>query len=345
MLCYEHGGDLYAGPGIRLDFSVNTNPLGMPAEVERAVLEHVEDYARYPDPFCRALSKEIAARRGVEEGMVLCGNGAADLIFRLCACLKPVRALTLAPTFSEYGRAVTLFGGVMREHLLFEEDGFALTERILTDLTPDTDILFLCNPNNPTGRLASPELLQRIMDECNSKGILLALDECFLDFTRGGSMAGQLREYPNLLILCAFTKLYAMAGLRLGYLLCADTALLLRIAAFGPTWSVSSVAQAAGRAALTVPGWEERTRAFVQSERADLARALAELGITVFPSETNYLLLRCEAPLYERLLARGILVRPCGNFTGLNGRFLRIGLKSHEENAALIAAVREALHG
>ncbi len=345
MLPYEHGGDIYGVPGVKLDFSVNTNPLGMPEEVKRAVVEHAEEYARYPDPACRVLTAKLAALHGVDASMVLCGNGAADLIFRLSACCKPRRALTLAPTFSEYGRAVTLFGGVMLEHMLRESEGFALTERILGDLTPDIDVLFLCNPNNPTGRLAPRVLLRRIAEQCRKNGTLFVLDECFLDFTEDASMAAYLREYPNLLILRAFTKLYAIAGLRLGYLLCADTALLGRTAAFGPVWSVSAPAQAAGCAALSVSGWGECTRAYVRTERAYMARELVGMGITAFPSDANFVLLKCEAPLHKRLLERGILTRSCDNFTGLSGRFVRIGLRSRTENMVLLQAVREVLYG
>lgn len=345
MQRYEHGGDIYENSGILLDFSVNTNPLGMPEGAKRSIAAGIDAYERYPDTECRALRAALAEQCGVEASMILCGNGAADLIFRLCACSRPKRALTLAPTFSEYERAVELFGGKMREHRLYEGNGFMLTEEILNELTPDTDILFLCNPNNPSGRLAPPELLLRIADECAVKGILFLLDECFIDFTEGKSMIPLLSEYHNLLILNAFTKLYAMAGLRLGYLLCSDTALLSRMAMFGPAWSVSGVAQAAGLAALDIPGWAKRTQELVRMERAFLQGEFAALGLTVFPSDANFLLVKNQTPLYEVLKARHILVRSCKNFSGLDERYTRIGLKTHDKNKTLLRAIAEVLHG
>ncbi len=345
MLRYEHGGDIYQTTNIRLDFSVNINPLGMPSIVKRVLAENIGEYERYPDPYCRALTMKIAQQYGVEQDMALCGNGASDLIFRICACIRPSRALMLAPTFSEYERSVTAFGGEISEHNLTEENGFALTERILSDITPNIRMLFLCNPNNPTGRLIDPRLLRRIADKCEKSGVYLVLDECFLEFTNGESMVPFLRKYPHLLILNAFTKLYAMAGLRLGYLLCEDVALVKRIAAFGPQWSVSVPAQKAGLAALGVSGWPETTRALIETERRFMEKQLTALGLTVFPGEGNFLLVKCDTPLYEPLAKRGILVRSCTNFTGLNERFIRIGLKKRKQNAALVAAIAEVLHG
>ena len=345
MLRYEHGGDIYEDDGIFLDFSVNTNPLGMPESVKQAIISHIPAYACYPDPFCRALRSALAARNGMEPSAVLCGNGAAELIFALCACVRPRRALTLAPTFSEYERAVSLFGGEICEHLLLESEGFDLTESILEKITPETDILFLCNPNNPTGQLIDPALLSKIAEICRDNGTLLVIDECFIDFTRGNSILPQLGKYPNLLIIRAFTKIYAMAGVRLGTLYCADERLLSRIADFSPAWNVSGIAQAAGIAALKETGWIEKTRWLVENERAFMAEALRSLGLTAYQSDSNFLLLKSEKPLYEPLRARGLLVRSCANFTGLDERHIRIGMKTHEKNMALLRAVSEVLNG
>lgn len=345
MRRYEHGGDIYEDDGLLLDFSVNTNPLGMPESVKQAIIEHIPEYARYPDPACRALRSALAAQHGFAPSTALCGNGTSELISALCAGLSPRRVVTLAPTFSEYERMATLSGGEVCEHRLLETDDFSLTERILKELTLQTDMLFLCNPNNPTGRLADPTLLGRIAKVCRDNGTLLILDECFIDFSRGKSMLPQLKEYPNLLILQAFTKIYAMAGLRLGTLYCADERLLARIAEPMPTWNVSGVAQAAGIAALKKTGWIEDTRRLVENERAFMTAAFRDLGLTVYKSDANFLLIKSERPLYAPLREHGILVRSCANFTGLDERYLRIGLKTHRENMALLRAVSEVLDG
>ena len=342
MQRYENGGDIYGSQANLVDFSINVNPLGMPEAAKRAIRESMDSFSLYPDCECRALRAALSEKHGLGAEHILCGNGASDLIFRVCALLGKCTALTLAPTFSEYERAVTLFGGRMLEHPLRVENGFVLTADILPRLMEKVDMLFLCNPNNPTGQLADPRLLAAILERCNQNDILLILDECFLDFTEGVSLLPALSQYPNLLILKAFTKFYGMAGLRLGYLL-GDPALLARIRQFGPEWSVSSVAQAAGLAALTESDWAARTRALVDAERGYLTEELQRFGLTVFPSDSNFLLVKSERPLHEALRQKGILVRACENFSGLDAQYTRIGLKTHEKNAALVNAVREVL--
>lgn len=345
MQRYEHGGDIYAHEAVRLDFSVNINPLGMPVPVREAIAQHVDDYQSYPDPNCRALCEAIAQHEHLDKEDVLCGNGAADLIFRLCFAMRPKRALVCAPTFSEYEKAVLLSGGELVYHALDAQNGFRVTEAILGALKPEIDLAFLCTPNNPTGALMDPELLARIAQQCSKNDTLLMVDECFLPFTNGRSIKPLLREHHNLMILKAFTKLYAMAGVRLGYLLSCNHALLEATKSFAQSWSVSTPAAVAGVAALGCEDWVARTKRLVETERAYLHEQLAARGMIVYESEANFLLFQSEVPLYHALLKRGILIRPCDNYTGLDERFYRIGVKKHEENAALIHSLDEVLYG
>ena len=251
-----HGGDLVAARAVWggevLDFSANLNPLGMPESVRQAAVGAVKEAVHYPDPLCRALSAAIARRDDVAPEQVLCGNGAADLVFRLAFSERPRRALVTAPTFSEYEEAVSAAGCRVVRHVLDPERDFDLTEAVLDDLEPGLDLAFFCTPNNPTGRVIRRELMEAILEKCRAAGIRLVVDECFLALSDGGeeaSLAGYLEQYPNLLLLRAFTKSYAMPGLRLGYCLSADTALLDRLSRCAQPWSVSGPAQAAGLAA------------------------------------------------------------------------------------------------
>lgn len=340
MQRYEHGGfrleptqarQLCAGPAQAiLDFSVNLNPLGMPEAVQQALRDGVSGFAAYPDPNCTALRRALGGFHGLSPEHVLCGNGAAELIFRVCLALRPRRALVASPTFSEYERAVRLVGGQV------EEVPLPLGEAFLRALRPEVDVAFLCTPNNPTGQLLPVETLLRVARRCAETGTVLLVDECFLDFTAGESLAKHLAQYPHVLLLKAFTKFYAMAGLRLGYLL-GEEALLDRIAPFAPTWAVSAPAQTAGLAALTTqPDWGRKTRALIQTERQFLTQALTGLGLTVFPSDCNFLLVKSKRPLSEALLPRGIFVRNCANFTGLDPCFFRVGVKQRQENHRLV---------
>ena len=342
---FEHGGDIYGNAGITLDFSVNTNPLGMPEEVRSVLVSRVDEFTRYPDPQCRELCAAISRYEGIPHNWVLCGNGAADLIYRLCYAIKPHKALVYAPTFSEFERALEQAGCRVARHVLLPDNQFALTEDAADRLTPDIDIVFLCNPNNPTGRLIPNEVLERVLNRARKKGTKVIVDECFLDFTDGISCKRYLEEMPSLVVLKAFTKMYAIAGLRLGYMINADTELLEKVNAAAQCWSVSIPAQIAGTAALACAGWADKTRRLVETERRFLTEGMTALGITVFPADANYLLLRSEHPLYEALLKKGILIRSCENFIGLDAAYYRVGVKTRPENIRLLAALKEIVDG
>lgn len=341
MMDAPHGGDIYAYDRDLLDFSVNLNPLGMPDRVLQAVREHAEEYDRYPDPHCRALRRALSVRESVPEKWLVFGNGAADLIVRLCMVLKPKRALLPAPTFSEYEKAVRLAGGEVRRFFLRQEAGYQVTADYADAVQPGDSVVFLCNPNNPTGALAEPGTVEALLSACGQVGAVLVVDECFLPFTDGRSCQSRLRAYPNLMVLRAFTKLYAMAGLRLGYLMCADEDLAGRIGAWGQSWSVSAPAQVAGLAAVSEEGWPERTRRFLRMERPWMTDALGALGFFVYPSHSNFLLFQARPDLWDRAMARGVMLRPCSNFPGLDGSYFRIGLKKRVQNEMLLQVLKE----
>ena len=168
-----HGGDLYAR-SLRLDLSSNTNPFGAPESVRRAVVEAAQLLHQYPDPYCRELVGALSTFEQVPEENILCGCGAAELIFSFCAAVKPKKALELAPTFSEYAAALEAVGCAVERYPLRRENGFALTEDFLAFLqNSDCDVLFLCNPNNPTGQVMEPALLDKIAQICHRRDIRL----------------------------------------------------------------------------------------------------------------------------------------------------------------------------
>jgi len=350
MIKYGHGGDIETAKayysGEILDFSANINPLGMPEGVALAARESIRDTVHYPDPHCRRLRQAIAEKEGVEARNILCGNGAADLIFRLALALKPKRAVVLAPTFSEYESALRAAGCDVQYHRLRRENHFDVTDALLDQLTPDIDMLWLCTPNNPSGRLIEESIMDRILEHCRRSGIFIAVDECFLDLcTQGKPLTGKIRRFPRLFLLRAFTKSFAMPGLRLGYGLCGDSDLLERMAASGPPWAVSVPALAAGLAALLEDEFLERSRAYIAEERQWLTGALRKLGFWVCEGAANYLLLHSDQPqdLGDAAQARGILIRRCGNYVGLDEGFYRVAVRRREENQRLIQVLAECL--
>lgn len=347
-----HGGDVYSARQKMkqepLDFSANINPMGMPPGAVRAAADALQQCTQYPDPLCRELRAALAAYEGIPAEQIVCGNGAADLIFRIVAATHPQRALLLEPTFAEYEQALRSMDCSIAYFPLQESEGFVLPEAFLQQLTPEINLLFLCNPNNPTGRTVSPALLQEIWKRCEEAGILLVVDECFNEFLEHpeqNTLKGVLKTGANSVILKAFTKSFAMPGLRLGYGLCGNGDLAERIFSCGQPWGVSIPAQAAGVAALQEQGYLERMRRLIQTERRWLSENLARLGLRVFPSEANYILFRTETEisLRERMEQRGVLIRACGNYRGLDDRYYRIAVRGHDENERLIAALKCAL--
>ena len=346
---YTHGGDVYGHPGI-LDFSANISPLGLPNSAKRALMDTIPQWGRYPDPYCRDLTHALCEREGVPERWVAFGAGAAELIFRAAHLLRPAQALVMAPTFCEYEAALAAEGCRVRHYLLTRQNGFRMDEGILECLTADLDFVALCNPNNPTGEVIGRELLQSILERCKKNDIWLLVDECFLPFLDDPdtcSGIGFLKAYPQLLLLRAFTKTYAMAGLRLGYLLCADERFIERAKASAPPWNISTPAQVAGVAALRDTDYLTQARDAVREERAWMRSELEKLGLEVFGSRANYLFFCCEQPahLEQALEQAGILIRACGDYVGLDGRFYRAAVRLREENCQLVQAIKTVLKG
>ena len=346
-----HGGDWVSYERtygrMPLDFSVNTSPLGLPEGVRRAAAEAVGTAERYPDPLCRALREALAAFHGVGEEKIVCGSGASDLIDRICRVLRPKSAALFTPGFAEYERALEEAGTRVTRIALRKEEEFRLTEAALKQIPVDCELLFLCNPNNPTGLLVPPELMKCLLCRCRETGMRLAVDECFLEFADAPeqhSLLNALNDTPELLVIRAFTKTYAMAGLRLGYVLCGDAELADRLSGCGQPWAVSAVAQAAGLAALQEKDYVLRLRNLVSAERQRMRASLASLGLRVIPGEANFLLFQCGTDsLSEKLAEKGILIRDCRNFPGLERGWYRCAVRTGGENDRLVKALREVL--
>lgn len=345
MAVSEHGGDIYSRV-IEYDFSANLNPLGMPESVKNALKNTVNDWESYPDPLCRKLISALSDFEKIPAENIVCGNGAADMIYRIIAALNPQKAVISAPTFSEYEKALKQIGSQIKKHYLSEENQFLIDDSILKNLDSSIDMLFLCSPNNPTGRTINPDLLEQICEKCLEENIIFVCDECFMPFVseaESRSVRNFLNE--NIIILKAFTKIFAMAGIRLGYAVFGSKQIAEILCKTGQFWSVSTPAQIAGTAALREKEYLKKTAELIAAERNFLTLELQKAVFTVYPSEANFLLFRCGLPLDKLLLKEKIAIRNCGNFEGLNENYYRIAVRNHGENLALISAVRRALDG
>lgn len=343
----DHGGDILSFierfGRTPLDFSANTNPLGLSPLAKEAMISALDEADRYPDPYCRALRRAIGEQEDIAPEHILCGNGAADLIYRLVLAYRPRRALLPAPAFSEYENALRLMGCQIEYFALLEENDFQITDDFLPRIRPEIDILFLCEPNNPTGVCTSPELLTQIAVQCRKNSVLLIVDECFNGFLSdpdAQSVKRLISDLPELVILKAFTKMYGMAGVRLGYLMNSDTHLIEAIRASGQHWPVSSLAQAAGVAALHDRAYMDETKRVIAVERQRLRDGLLAAGCRVYPSKANYLFFCSRRhDLQERFAEKGILIRDCSNYEGLEKGYYRIAVRTEQENRLFLDAL------
>lgn len=334
-----HGGDIYHHPDV-IDFSVNTNPLGTPESVKRAVQESVAKIEYYPDVRCEALREAISRFEQVNMEEIFCGNGAAELFFTAVQAVWPQKALVIAPSFSEYEEALRSVGAEVEYYYLCEEDNFQIREDYVDKLSEEIDMIFLCNPNNPTGQTIDRDMLIKILDRCKKQNIVVILDECFLEFLDEPNryeMSDLRGEYPNLLIIKAFTKIFSMPGLRLGYAISSNQDILEEMSWKLQQWNVSVPAQMAGVAALEKPKeYIRQTREYVSGQREYMRNIMKMMGYVVFASKANYLFFKGRPGLEKEALEAGFLIRDCQNYEGLSEGFYRIAVRTKEENERLI---------
>ncbi|MDE7133133.1 MAG: aminotransferase class I/II-fold pyridoxal phosphate-dependent enzyme, partial [Lachnospiraceae bacterium] len=215
-----HGGDIYRNY-VKSDFSVNINPLGIPEAVKEAICNAVAMCGRYPDPEAEALRRAVVAMLAVPEEYLLFGNGASELFMAIVHAIKPKKTVIPVPSFYGYEYAAGAVGGEIIYYEMRREDAFGLTQDFYSVLSKDVELTFLANPNNPTGKLMSKEAVVKILEYCKDRGIYVVLDECFIEFCgRKTSMISESARFDNLILVRAFTKIFSIPGVRLGYLVC-----------------------------------------------------------------------------------------------------------------------------
>lgn len=343
-MAQQHGGDIYRNK-VNIDFSVNVNPLGIPEGVKQALKDSVEDCLHYPDPQAVKLREALADYSGVPADWILCGNGASELFLAAVHAIRPKRALLPVPSFYGYFYALAAMETEVVIFPLALEQNFTVTKDLCDDLTDDIDMLFLADPNNPTGQRLASDVLQEILTACRKHHIIVILDQCFAELSgQQCHISQELTGYENVVVVRAFTKQFAMAGVRLGYGICSNEGLRRQIQRQLPEWNVSIPAQQAGIAACRERAYMARSLTLIAQERSYLEREFTSMGMKVFPSHSNFLLFRSPIPLYEPLLERGILIRDCSNFQGLDEEnFYRIAVRTHEENQKLVEVIGELI--
>jgi histidinol-phosphate/aromatic aminotransferase/cobyric acid decarboxylase-like protein len=359
VISSRHGGNrqevaerLGCRPGDLLDASASLVPFALPWALRWRLAWNTQALRHYPDRRQSGLRAVIAALHGVEPEMVLPGNGAAELFTWAArdAAAAGISKLP-APGFADYGRALATWGGGSRPLPLPLHWDQAFPQPFPA-VGGDGGVLWITNPHNPTGQLWSRASLEPLL----ARHALVIADEAFLPLTPGGeaqSLVPLVAQHPNLVVVRSLTKLYAIAGLRLGYAIAAPER-LARWAAWRDPWPVNGLAAALGEALFADPRsvarWQARVQAWVAAEGPWLAQGLARLpGLEVRPSATNFLLLRgvdadggprSLVPLREALERhQRLLLRDCRSFAGLGEAWLRVALQDRSGNRRLLRAL------
>ncbi len=345
-----------------LDFSANINPLGPPEWLRPLISREVENLVHYPDPYASALVSVIADRYQVPEESVMMANGTTELLYQLPKLLGCDRAIIPCPSYIDYARVMKLAGMAVHPFLLSSERGFAFDPQELAPMLTGGELVVIATPNNPTGTLADPDQIIALAKA--HPATLFLVDEAFLDFVEDGRSVAAGHGCPsaaramdgrsaalaadNILTLHSLTKFYAIPGLRLGFgIFPLHIARLLR--EHLPPWTVNTLAQAVGVRAWADEEYGRQSRALCRELRTEFIRELRRIpALQVFNSAANYLLLRLvdgsnAEPLAQQLLERRIMIRTCANYTGLDGSYFRVAVRTARENMTLLQALGEIL--
>ena len=378
-----HGGNIYKvfrEKNIKeiLDYSSNINPYGIPESLKKRITENLEVLERYPDPDYVELRQKLANLNKVNLSDIILGNGATEIIFLFMKVINPKKILIVSPTFGEYERAVKateISGDTVSlsssngdnkniENKKIEIEYFELKEsddfklnigNLKNELENKYDLLIICNPNNPTGKFLKLAQTEEILKECNKYDTKLFIDEAFIEFLADGmkeSIINTEENKKNLFVTRAFTKFFAIPGLRLGYGMYFDKELEKKISEKKEPWSVNNFAEMAGSTVLDDAEYIEKTLKWIAEEKKYMYEKLNEIsGIKVYETEVNFITGKIDEKLFseglnvkilrEKMLEQGILIRDASNFKFLDERFFRLAIKDRASNERVIEAMKE----
>jgi threonine-phosphate decarboxylase len=338
----EHGGNIYIAAkelGISeneiIDFSASINPLGISDKVKKVIAKEIVNLVNYPDPDAKMLRQCMSAHLSIKSDSIICGNGSTELIYLVPRALKPEKVLIASPTFSEYERAVVRTQ--TKQLMLEKKNNFMIKAKEFIEAMQGCDMAFLCNPNNPTGnRLRKTEVLE-IAEAAKERKCFLVVDEAFIDFASDDSVVREVQNNPYLIVLRSLTKFYAMAGLRVGYGVFNEE-VIESIKEFKEPWTVNNLAQHSAVAAIGDTQYIKATIDLMRHQKKYLENSFKNIGITFIASEANFYLIKLNQAqdVCNKLKEKGILVRNCSNFNGLDRSYIRVAVKSGRENQRLI---------
>lgn len=347
----KHGG-YQGGRKDVLDFSININPLGMPAGLRKRLEAALNDLGRYPEITGETARSKIAHDISVDAENVILGNGAIELIYLFARGVHPESALIPVPTFNEYRRALNMNGcGAVSELVLSPEDDFELDPERLVRKAEECrpKAIYLCNPTNPTGRLYTKAFIKALMDRLEPE-IVWFIDESFIEFSGIETCLEYVSSSEHrIFLLRSLTKFFGVPGLRIGYGV-GSAALIQAMEAYKEPWTINTLALEAAMCIYDDEAYMQKTRDYIKTERQRVFEALAALpDLTVYPSGADFHLYKVKGQsaqtLQKALLEQHINIRTCEDFAGLETQFFRAAIKRREHNDRLIAALNNILRG
>ncbi|MDD6206976.1 MAG: pyridoxal phosphate-dependent class II aminotransferase [Clostridiales bacterium] len=356
-----HGSDLEKIEkiyGIRkediISFSANVNPLGVSFKLKETLSQHIDAITTYPDREYTSLRECISHYVDAPAERILVGNGSTELISILMQILKPQNALIVGPTYSEYEREIKLSQGSCHYFRLPEEQDFILEPAdLVADFTSDTDLLILCNPNNPTSSIIPRTVLRKILDICKQKGIFVMIDETYMEFAPDYEKMTAIpltASYNNLIILRGISKFFAAPGLRLGYAICGNRDLIQEINQKKNPWTINSLAAIAGEIMFKDQDYIDATKKMTLEERSRMIQKLSERSdLHAYPSYGNFVLVKIlreditAMDLFEAAIRKNLMIRDCSSFPFLDEHFFRFCFMLPEQNDRLIDVLFQTL--
>ncbi|PKM52073.1 MAG: threonine-phosphate decarboxylase [Firmicutes bacterium HGW-Firmicutes-7] len=334
-----HGG--YFGKNRKkiLDFSVNLNPLGVPESVKDYIVNHLDALDTYPEIEAKTAREQLAVEYDLEASNIIMGNGAVELIYLLARTIKPKKVLLLQPTFNEYERAFVQSDSECINYSLNSEKAFALELEGILDMivTNKPEVMIVCNPNNPTGTYIGNNILEKIIKTLKLHGGILMVDESFSAFENLPT-AVSLLHHGNVFLLRSMTKYYAIAGIRLGYGMGAET-IIEKMKLHKEPWTLNAIACNIVDVLLKDKEYQFKTKEWYKEEKAYFLENLKKVPfLHAFESKANFFLCRCaldSSELKNRLLEKGIYIRTCNDFVNLEEKYIRLAIRQRVENKQL----------
>ena len=335
-----HGGkDHLIKPDV-IDFSSNITPIGVPKSVKTILKKNLDNIQRYPDYNSSKVISSLTKYTKLDKTYLMVGNGAIEIIYNFCFAFlsKNTKVLIPVPTFQEYEVAAKLNNCKVSYFTTVN-----LSENLDQFLSkiPKQGCVFLCNPNNPTGKLLSKNQILVIIKTAKNLSSIVFVDECFIEMVPDSnqSVISYVKKYDNFFVLRSLTKSFGLAGIRIGY--AASSKQMIEILQkIKIPWSVNSLAQDAASIALKNKSHIKKSNYVIKKELNYLMNAISQLnGFNCYDSTTNFILIKTKhnsTKLQQKLLKHKILIRDCKNFRGLDNHHIRIAVKSHKDNLKLV---------